>query len=206
MKKLLCVFLCLAMFTLAACTPTPDDVSSEPAALSKMEVSASKGEIEGLKFSLGADVKEVKDYFKKLAEDYEDEHGDDKHDHTNLMGNEEYAYYELVDMPDYMLIETAEARYYYDGMNSSKGILAIATDNEAFGFIPGLTSKYEVESEFSSACETVTADEDDFELLSMPQDGTLILRYTVEQYQLDFYFLDNMLLSIAIVDTENWVY
>lgn len=207
MKKLIVLGLCFAMLFLAACSNTPDDeVSSQPDALSEIEVAAAKGELEGLKFPLRADADEVKDYFKQLEKDYLKEHGDDEQDHNHFMEDEGYAYYELLDMPKYMLIDTAEARYYYSGRNKSKGILAIATDNEIFGFTPGITSKYEVEAEFTTPGETVTADEGDLEMLSMAQDNLIILRYTFDDYQLDFYFSENKLITTALVDAENWVY
>lgn len=210
MKKILLFFLCVSMLLLAACKHNDDGLTSfqEADYETKIENTAAKGELEGIKFSLGADIGGVKSYFKKLADDYNANHQNDgEHNHNfGSLDDEEYAYYNVVDKTAYSVIETANARYYYDRDNRTAGIVAISSDSTVFGFTPGLTTKYEIELEFKSEGKTVSAEEKDLELLSMPTASVLILRYTFEDYQLDFYFSENMLISTAIIDRENWVY
>ena len=210
MKKLLIFVLCMSFILLAACGRNAPDGSISyvgPQYDTKIENTAAKGELDGIKFGIGADIDGVKSYFKKLAEDYNKEHQNDNHeDHTFGDFDDDYAYYNVVDKGNYAVVETAAARYYYDKDNRTAGIVAISSDSTVFGFTPGLTTKYEIEAEFKSEGKTVSAEKRDLELLAMPTASVLILRYTFEDYQLDFYFSDNMLISTAIVDTENWVY
>ena len=208
MKKTICLLLSVLMITLcfAGCGgKDKDNSSSDDAALGNIEASAMEGKLDTVKYGLGAEVDEVKDHYKKLADDYkaslEDE--DEHHDH-NPDAEDNFAYYSVEKKKGYTVIETTDARFYYIPKNEDAGVLAIATDSEIFGFTPGVTSKYEVEMELAEEGETVNASEAEKLLLAVESDPIVILRSTFDNYQLDFYFYDNVLITTTIVDTENW--
>lgn len=206
MKKLLSVSICLLLvISLSACGGNGNDVSSDNSEKDTIEQTVRKGKLDICEYGLGSDIEAVKDYYKQLADNYEEiteEHDTEgcNHDHTS---DPDFAYYELSKKKDYTVIETADVRFYYT-KNTEDGITAIASDSAVFGFTPAVTTKYEVEDAINASGKTVNANEDDLKLLAMPSDSVIILRYTFDEYQLDFYFYENSLITTVILDREKW--
>lgn len=198
MKKIIAILITAVLICFAGCTGGNTDKNPQEEGNSIV----SSGKIEGIDFGLGADVSTVKEHYSALAEEYSHNHTEsDGHDHSE---DENFAYYELIQEDGYSIIDIADARFYYLHDKQDKGIAAVATDSAAFGFTPGVTLKYEVEAAFEEKGDTVNAGEEELKFLAVRQDSVIILRYEFENYQLDFYFYDNMLITTVLLDTELW--
>ncbi len=199
MKKLLCLLLSLCLLVLAGCG-AQDSNSSDSSDKNSIEASAAEGKLEGIKYGLGADVDGVKEYYSKLAADYEAQHIDgDGHNHDT-----DAPFYMESREEGYTVLDISTARFYFENEKKDKGIAAIATDGEVFGFTPGVTAQYEVEEAISLKGKVINAGESELKLLAVRTEPVLILRYGFEDYQLDFYFYDNLLITTAISHTKNW--
>jgi hypothetical protein len=198
MKKLLAVVLCLALLLLAGCSGGNDNNSSENEGGSIV----SSGKIEGIDFGIGADVATVKQHYSALAEEYKQNHTENgEHSHGE---DEQFAYYELIEKTDYSIIDIADARFYYLNAQEDKGIAAVATDSEAFGFTPGITTKYEVEEANEQKGDTLNATDAELIFLAVRQEEVIILRYEYDNLRLDYYFYDNLLITTVLFDTDVW--
>ena len=205
MKKIIALALriCLISCLFAGCgkaEPSADISSST--ATGKIDSQASKGKIDGVEYGLGADIETVKAHFKELADAYEEEHGEDNHDH-GVTGAEAHYYY-LDEYEDYTVIDVSSARFYYENGKEDKGVSVIASDSDTFGFSVGVTTKYEVEEALRAEGKSVNAGEDELRFLAVRTEPVLILRYEFGDYQLDLYFYDNLLITTVISDTSNW--
>ena len=205
MKKIIALALCICLISclFAGCgkaEPSADISSST--ATGKNDSQASKGKIDGVEYGLGADIETVKAHFKELADAYEEEHGEDNHDH-GVTGAEAHYYY-LDEYEDYTVIDVSSARFYYENGKEDKGVSVIASDSDTFGFSVGVTTKYEVEEALRAEGKSVNAGEDELRFLAVRTEPVLILRYEFGDYQLDFYFYDNLLITTVISDTSNW--
>ena len=205
MKKLIAISLCLALvFSLfVGCSKdTSSDDASGSTATGKIDSMAEKGKLEGIKFGLGSDIEEVKAHYQGLAIKYENEHGNDNHDHG--VTGEEAHYYYLKDKETYTEIDISSARFYFEKGKEEKGISVIACDSDTFGFTVGVTTKYEVEDAVKAEGESFNATEAELRFLAVRTEPILVHRYEYENYVLDFYFYDNLLVTTVIMDTENW--
>lgn len=206
MKKILSIIICLCLiFSLSACGGNRNDALEDDSQKDYIEQTVRKGKLDICEYGLGSDIEAVKDYYKQLADNYDEiteEHDTEgcNHDHTS---DPNFAYYEVSKKNGYTVIETADVRFYYT-KNTEDGITAIASDSAVFGFTPAVTTKYEVEDAIAASGKTVNANEDDLKLLAMPSDSVIILRYTFDEYQLDFYFYENSLITTVILDREKW--
>ncbi len=207
MKKVISLLLSVLIIALcfAGCGGTDKDDASSSDGAGVIESAAEKGKLDTVEYGLGAEIEKVKAHYKKLADDYKNslEDEDEHHDHS-FDAEDNFAYYNVEKEKGYTVIETTDARFYYIPKNEEDGVLAIATDSEIFGFVPGVTTKYEVELELETEGQTVNATDKDKLLLAVESDPIVILRSTFDKYQLDFYFYDNLLITTTIVDTENW--
>lgn len=205
MKKIIALALCICLISclFAGCGKSePSKDTSSSTATGKIDSLASKGKIDGVDYGLGADIETVKAHYKELAEKYAEEHGDDDHDH-GVTGAEAHYYY-LDEYEDYTVIDVSSARFYYENGKEDKGVSVIASDSDTFGFSVGVTTKYEVEEALRAEGKSVNAGEDELRFLAVRTEPVLILRYEFGDYQLDFYFYDNLLITTVIIDTENW--
>ncbi len=205
MKKIIALALCICLISclFAGCGKSePSKDTSSSTATGKIDSLASKGKIDGVDYGLGADIETVKAHYKELAEKYAEEHGDDDHDHG--VTGEEGHYYYLDEYDDHTVIDVSSARFYFENGKEDKGISAIASDSDTFGFSVGVTTKYEVEEALKAEGKAVNAGEDELRFLAVRTEPVLVLRYEFGDYQLDFYFYDNLLITTVIIDTENW--
>ncbi len=200
MKKFLCLFLSLCMLTFAACSDG-DSSSVDSADQNSIESTAAQGMLEGIKYGLGADADAVKEYYGKLASDYEAQHPQEEDDHSH---DDAAPFFAEKQKEGYTVYDISTARFYFENSKKDKGIAAIATDGEVFGFTPGVTAKYEVEEKITLKGKVVNAGESELSLLAVRTEPVIILRYEFENYQLDFYFYDNLLITTAISNTKNW--
>ena len=207
MKKFLCLVLCLAMLCLVGCGSDKDN-SSSGNEKSGMETAVASGTIKEAKYKLGDSADEVNNYYKKVMDDYEAlhtgenagvGHEDEAHIH-DANDADKIPYYDLSEKGAYSEIDVADYRFYYENGNKDKGIVAIATDADVFGFVMGNTSKSEVEKAVGKTGKTINATDDDKIFVAFPQDNMIIFRleYEDEEKVLDFYFFENMLVTVVL--------
>lgn len=207
MKKLLCIVLSLTLLCFAGCSG--DDSSSSDSSIdNSVKQSVAEGKLGEIKYGLGADVTEVKEYYSGLVDEYEaihtgdnagEGHEDEAHVHDP---NDELQipYYDEDEDDGYTEIDVLTARFYYETDNEDKGITAIATDVDIFGFTMGITTKQEVEEAVGTDGETFNATADEIRFLAFPTEPLIILRYELENCYLDFYFYDNAIVTTLIRD------
>ena len=206
MKRLFCIALCFLALCLSGCGNNEDTPSNSTTA-EKIETIVGIGKFEDMEYGLGADVDTVKDYYSGLVDEYNEIHMNDSQDgeHSHVHDHEAVIpYYSLNKNDGYTEIDVSDVRFYYINKKSENGISVIATDKDVFGFTMGSTTKYDVEEAMAVKGETRNATEDDLRLLAFPTEPMVILRYEYENRMLDFYFYENMLVTVAIIDSENW--
>lgn len=209
MKKLICLALALCMlclFTGCKKEQPKEDTSSTISKNSDIEKIAEGGRFEGAEYGIGASYDEVKSYYKKLYDDYMNIHAapgageghegegsaDGAHNH------EDFPYFDISETDDYVEIETANFRFYVDAKDENKGVVAIATDGDVFGFTANVTTQYEVEEKVGSDNKTLNATDKELAFVAYAQENTLVLRYEYEKNILDFYFCENTLQTTVI--------
>ncbi len=195
MKKIISLVLCLFLLCLAGCGADKDNSSSDTAPLGEIEAVVAKGKLEGIEYGLSADIEKVKEHYSNLAAEYEKDHHDgDGHSHDD----EDYAFFDESEKEGYVIYDISSARFFYEKGKESDGISAVATDGEVFGFTPGVTTKYEVEEAMTEEGESLNATEEELFFLPVRTEPVLILRYEIEDIQLDYYFYDNTLITTVI--------
>ena len=208
MKKLICLVLAICLLGLVGCgkEPAKQDAPSTISKNSEIEKIAESGKFEGAEYGIGDSYDEVKKHYKKAFEDYMDIHSgsdadeghegdisaDGGHDHEN------FPYYSLNETDDYVEIETEALRFYIDAKDEDKGVVAVATDGDVFGFISNVTTKQEIEEKVGSDNKTFNATEEELAFVGIRQENTLVLRYEYEKNILDFYFCENTLQTTVI--------
>lgn len=207
MKKLLCLILSVCLICFVGCSADKDDTSSAKEN-SQIETAVADGTLKTAEFALEADAQTVKNHYKKIMDDYEAihtgenagvGHEDEAHIH-DANDEDKIPYYDLSSKGKYTEIDVADYRYYYETANESKGIAAIATDTDVFGFVMGNTAKSEVEKAIAKKGTTVKATEQDKLFVAFPQENMIIYRleYEKERKTLDFYFFENMLVTVVL--------
>ncbi len=206
MKRIIALVLCLCLTAclFAGCRKSTDESKNNTDSSTDGSISAiaADGKLDGVEYGLGAKIADVKAHYEALANEYEENHGDDDHDH-GLIGEESH-YYALKEKEGYNIIDVSSARFYYETDNEAKGVLVIASDSDTFGFNVGITTKYEVEEAVNAKGKTFNATEAELRFLNVRTEPVLVLRYEFDDYNLDFYFNDNLLITTVITDTENW--
>lgn len=205
MKKVLCYILAFCLLFLIGCGSNKDTSSSKNDN-TEIETAISSGKIKTAEYGLGASAKEVTNHYKKIVDDYEaihmgehagDGHEDEMHVH-DANDEDKIPYFDLSEKGKYTEIDVADYRFYYETQNENKGIVAIATDTDVFGFVMGNTTKQEVEKSLDKTGKTLNATNEDNLFLAFPQDGLIIFRCTYEERELDFYFYENLLVTAVI--------
>ncbi len=208
MKKLLCLFLSLAIFCLAGCSGDENSSLDTGSIDNEIETAVSEGRFDMSDYGIGAEVAKVQEYYSGLVEDYEalhmgdgasEGHEDEAHVHDH---NDELKipYYDEDEKDGYTEIDVSDIRFYYETENKDKGITVIATDVDVFGFTMGITTKQEVEEAIGDKGKTINATADEIRFLAFPTEPLIILRYEYENRELDFYFYDNAIVTTLIRD------
>ena len=199
MKKIVSFLLLSALlFTLCSCGG--NDTKEKHAA----EIDAAKGELDGIGFALGTDMKKIIEHYEDIVEQLEDsekEHSDSMHDHTLA---EEFITEN--DLGKYCSVMTVTDLYYYiDEKNDDKEKAAVAvTFNDVHEFAIGIAMPDDVKAVMSATPEERQAEENDMFFLPSFEENCLLLRYTYDNYQLDFLFVDDFLSAVALTDTNLW--
>lgn len=207
MRKFLCLVLSLAMLCLVGCG-ADKDVNSSGSEKSGIEQTITAGTLKEAKYKIGDNADEVNNYYKKVMDDYEAihmgenagvGHEDEAHIH-DANDEDKIPYYDLNEEGNYFEIDVADYRFYYEKDNKSKGIVAIATDSDIFGFVMGYTTKSEVEKSVDKTGKTIKATDTDKVFVAFPQENMIIFRleYEEEEKILDFYFFENMLVTVVL--------
>ncbi len=201
MKKLLCLVLAICMLCLWGCGAPKNDASSQNEEIGEIQKAAQSGKLGVSKFGLGASPDEVKEHYKKLADDYKAAHKDETEEEHNH-SNEKIPFYDLDLKGKYTEIDVADCRFYYENKNGEKGIVAIATDSNVLGFEVGVTTKQEVESSAGKRGETFAATAEEEIFLGVSIADLLIFRVEYEDALLDFYFYENTLVNVVLKSTK----
>ena len=205
MKKILCLILALLVLCLSGCGADKDVSSSSPGN-PVIENAATDGKFSGAEYGIGDSVQEVKDHYKKIVDDYEAIHmgegASEGHEHEHHIhdanSQDKIPYYDVDPEGNYVEIDVADFRFYYEGKKDENGITAIATDGDIFGFVMGSTTKQEVEEAVGKEGVTTNATEEDKIFLAFPQDNLIIFTVTYENRAISFYFYENLLVTAVI--------
>lgn len=205
MKKILCLILALLVLCLSGCGADKDVSSSSPGN-PVIENAATDGKFSGAEYGIGDSVQEVKDHYKKIVDDYEAIHmgegASEGHEHEHHIhdanSQDKIPYYDVDPEGNYVEIDVADFRFYYEGKKDENGITAIATDGDVFGFVMGSTTKQEVEEAVGKEGVTTNATEEDKIFLAFPQDNLIIFTVTYENRAISFYFYENLLVTAVI--------
>lgn len=207
MKKILCLILSLSMLCLVGCG-ADKDADPSGAENNVIQKAVTAGTLKEAKYKIGDNADEVNNHYKKVLADYEaihmDEnagvgHENEEHIHDANDPNK-IPYYDLSVKGAYTEIDTADFRFYYETENKEKGIVAVATDTDIFGFVMGNTTKSEVEKSAGKTGTILNATDNDKIFVAFPQSNMLIFRleYEEEEKILDFYFYENMLVTVVL--------
>lgn len=205
MKKILCLILALLVLCLSGCG-ADKDVSSSSLGNPVIENAVTDGKFSGAEYGIGDSVQEVKDHYKKIVDDYEAIHmgegASEGHEHEHHIhdanNQDKIPYYDVDPEGNYVEIDVADFRFYYEGKKDENGIIAIATDGDVFGFVMGSTTKQEVEEAVGKEGVTTNATEEDKIFLAFPQDNLIIFTATYENRAISFYFYENLLVTAVI--------
>ncbi len=203
MKRIICLLISLAMlFSLAGCKKEENNNSNPNGSEISVEEYAKKGQIPEQKFALGTDIETVKKYYSDLVAQYSEENPNEEntgHSHEDV----EAYYFDVIEGEKTVRMDTGNTTFFYEKAKADKGISVISTKETAFGFVPGSTTKQEIELAFETKGKTLDATEDDMYFV-IQTDSYVILRYNFENIKLDFYFTENLLMSTVIANTQNW--
>ncbi len=193
MKKLLALSLALAcVFCFVGCKGTEDKEKDDMVSnLYNLDEYISLGEIPEAEFALGTAVQSIKDQYAHSDE----EEADDGHYHADIYeieGNKSDA------------LQVGEIMYYYEkGADSVSSIVCLVS---GFGFeVSEITGKNDIIKAFPSYEYTervVTS----AELYFIPgeMENCTAITYKNGAKRLDFFFQEDNLIGINLVDTENW--
>ena len=207
MKKLLCLILSMALLCLVGCG-SDKDADPSGAGNSVIEKAVIAGTLKEAKYKIGDNADEVNNHYKKVLADYEAIHmgenagiGHEDEGHIHDANDEDkIPYYDLSVKGAYSEIDISDFRFYFETDNKEKGIVAVATDTDVFGFVMGNTTKSEVEKSVGKTGTTLNATENDKIFVAFPQSNMIVFRleYEEEEKLLDFYFFENMLVTVVL--------
>ena len=197
MKKLLAVILpLLLLLSFAACRQDGDKDDGGSTVQDKYNLAEymKKGEIPEAEFTLGMTVEDIKSHLEssETGSDY-------GHNHAEYYEDENTA-----NRSDYIAV--GEVLYYYEAAKAENGISSIVCQVNAFGFEASeLTGKSDIKNAFPSMKYT-EREVTNAELYFIPVEleGVSAITYTVDNYRLDFFFMEDSLLAVNLVDTNYW--
>lgn len=193
MKKLLALLMALVCIVcFVGCKEKENDDKKDVVSnLYNLSEYISAGEIPEAEFKLGTSVQSIKDAYAHTDEEGED----DGHYHADIYeieGNRSDA------------LQVGEIMYYYEkGADKVSSIVCLVS---GFGFeVSELTGKNDIIKAFPSYKYT-TRDVTSTELYFIPgeMENCTVITYTEGNRRLDFFFQEDNLIGINLVDTENW--
>lgn len=201
MKKIISILMALVfVFSFAACGGKTKDTSSVIDKGNEIKALLEKGKLDGVDFPLGTDNKVIREHYEDLIDALESAHSSQGgHIHTG-----EEVMFEVMEGSKTITMDAGNTKFFYEKAKKNNGISVICTFKDVYGFVVGETTKNEIEESLASLNgKTVIATEDDLYFLSVVSKA-IILRYSVGDFQLDFYFSDNTLIAAVIMNTKNW--
>ncbi len=193
MKRFLCLILSLLMvFSLSACKKKNDETPSTPTNNAYDLIECMKGgKIPELKYTLGVDPETIKNDYKFYEE--------------NENASEENEIY-VNENPNSTNIVVGDYYYYYVNGQESKGISSIVCFSTAFGTeVNSFDTKQDIKKKF----ENVEFEERELTSLQAyfipgEVENCSALTCKTENRRIDFIFMEETLIAINLVDTENW--
>ncbi len=203
MKRIIALILCLALISsmLTACDfgnkgDNKDDSSSAATTSTvKIKSDLKNGKIPELPLTLGTDVNEARNMLnalENLPEDANPEEG--------------YTYYSTKTSGDTVRLSCEGNLYYYNESKASKGISAMVTFSNAYGFSIGIDMLSDITAAVRQKGTVYSPTADDLYFLFGEPDVSKYqaVYYTEGDYRVDFILYDSYLSAVVIWDTENW--
>ena len=191
MKRFLCLSLVfLIALSLSACKKEKEKIPSEPTNNTYDLVECMKqGKIPELKYTLGTSPETIKKDFEGVTE----------------QDGEEIELY-INENPNSTNIVAGNYYYYYVNGSEDMGISSIVSFSTAFGVeVNGFETKQDIIKKFS------TVDFEDRELSSLQAyfipgeiENCSALTCKTDNRRIDFIFIEETLIAINLLDTENW--
>lgn len=200
MKRIIALCFCLIfVFTFAGCKK--DKTEGVSGYDIDIAYYLSSGQINEAKYHIGTNPDDIERDAEKQQADHNHE-GEDEHEGAD--GHEGVITYTMYG-------NSIEAyicdgfQYCYNVGQEEKGISCIVAQDTAFGFVCGTSYKHEVKNAVSSL-SPVESDAESNELFYSiyTMNGVSKITCTKNKYQLTFYFYEDILDSVVIVNTETW--
>ncbi len=202
MKRIIaiCLSLVLIACVFSACsnevTSSNDITDNKTAILEGKE----NGKIPEIDYALGDNPDGIKKHFDDLLA--KDDHSEEEnHNHSH----DEVTNFTITEGISTVKMDAGKFVYHYEKDKKANGISVIVSYTKAFGFTAGETIMQEVSDCFEqNSITTFTASEDDMYFLVYPLDDCMILRNESDNIRLDFYFSENVLVAVVLMDKNNW--
>ena len=159
------------------------------------------GKIPEVEYALGDNPDGIKKHFDDLLAGEEHSEEEENHNHSH----DEVTSFTVTEGFRSVKMDAGKFVYHYEVDKKDRGVSVIVSYTEAFGFTAGETTMQEVSACFDpNSIVKFTATEDDMYFLVYPVENCMILRFEADNYKLDFYFSDNVLVAALIMEKENW--
>lgn len=203
MKKIIAILLALTfVFAFVGCKKeeAPADVSSVENRSDEIASAVAEGKIPEAEYKLGEKTSTLSNRYTEIVNEQYQHPEEGGHVH----GDGDVYYDRTEDEETVCYAFDSKFIYYYQKDKSDKGVSAIISYDDAFGFKQG-SSRKDVEDRLSSLkTQKLNAGENELYFLRNGDGNYIVLRYVSGKYQLDFYFYENALVATVLRDTENW--
>lgn len=190
MKKIICLFLALLLvFSLSACKEKGDIENTPETNVYDLKECMKQGKIPELKYILGTNPETIKKDFEGVTE----------------QDGEEVELY-INENPNSTNIGVGNNYYYYVNGSEEKGISSILSFDTAFGIeVNGFDTKKDIKNKFTTV-EFTERQLTSLQAYFIPGEveNCSALTCEIDNRRIDFIFMDETLIAINLVDTENW--
>lgn len=195
MKRILCLTLTLLMvFSLSACKKENQETPTTPTNNTYDLVECmNQGKIPEAEYVLGVDPEKIKKDYNYYGEETTDEF---THEHEIYVREN----------PNSTNIVVGDFYYYHVNGQEDKGISSIVCFGTAFGVeVNGFDTKQDIIKKFSSV-EFEERELSSLQAYFIPGEveNCTALTCKTETRRIDFVFMEDTLIAINLVDTENW--